>query len=202
METLSIGGRIISLRFRIVDALVYAEIEVTKAVESLEKMQPKIVDFGLALEPFAKAIDAIMGAVDDAVTVSVCSCRGFISLHMILQVSPVATLAWNAVSALYKVCSGLFTNFCDSEPTLCKQLLSEQMKTDRELVDMVDKMRRAFDFSVEVNNLGQHANSLKPLIKEMLDETVKCSRFVQKCASKSFVGTSCFIFRLIKMKDK
>ncbi|KAL5504736.1 hypothetical protein ACEPAH_7399 [Sanghuangporus vaninii] len=87
----------------------------------------------------------------------------------VAQIHPVFDLSWKATSALYK-------------------LVSHQFKTDTKLVDMVDKMTEAFHFSTEALSLVDRTEMLKPTIKDLLDETARCSRAVQKYASHGFIG--------------
>ncbi|KAL5503832.1 hypothetical protein ACEPAH_7903 [Sanghuangporus vaninii] len=165
---LPIGGGTIYLRLKIVDVLARAEIEVMKAEKSIEQIGSKKDCTDAALACIVKAMDAIFEAVDDATAVS-----------------PLLSLAWKVTSALYKVGLDYLIN-CSHQVDVLQPLTSAQMKTDQELIEMVDKMRRAFDFSVEAGKLGDHVNLLRPLIKDLLDETVKCSHFVQGYASRSF----------------
>lgn len=69
------------------------------------------------------------------------------------------------------------------------QLVSDQFEKDKSLVDMADKMRRAFDFTVEANSLDSVAFKIKPLLQELLAETIECSRLVRQYASHGFIGT-------------
>ncbi|KAL5532054.1 hypothetical protein ACEPAF_5618 [Sanghuangporus sanghuang] len=84
------------------------------------------------------------------------------------QIRPVFNLSWKATSALYK-------------------LVSHQFKTDAKLVGYPDKMTEAFHFPTEALGLVDRTEMLKPTIKELLDETAKCSRAVQKYTSHGFI---------------
>ncbi|KAL5483135.1 hypothetical protein ACEPAI_8364 [Sanghuangporus weigelae] len=104
------------------------------------------------------AIGPVIQAVDQIIEI----------VDTVAQIHPVFNLSWKATSALYK-------------------LVSHQFKTDAKLVDMVDKMTEAFHFSTEALSLVDRTEMLKPTIKELLDETAKCSRTVQKYASHGFI---------------
>ncbi|KAL5512552.1 hypothetical protein ACEPAG_3205 [Sanghuangporus baumii] len=104
-------------------------------------------------------IDPIIQAVDQIVEI----------VDTVAEIHPLFNLSWKAVSALYK-------------------LVSYQFETDAKLVDMVDKMKDAFDFSAEANRLNNRTEMLKPAIKELLEEAAKCSRAVREYASYDFAG--------------
>ncbi|KAL5512561.1 hypothetical protein ACEPAG_3214 [Sanghuangporus baumii] len=104
-------------------------------------------------------IDPIIQAVDRIVEI----------VDTVAEIHPLFNLSWKAVSALYK-------------------LVSYQFETDAKLVDMVDKMKDAFDFSAEANRLNNRTEMLKPAIKELLEEAAKCSRVVREYASYDFAG--------------
>ncbi|KAL5503777.1 hypothetical protein ACEPAH_7848 [Sanghuangporus vaninii] len=87
----------------------------------------------------------------------------------IAQIHPLFNVSWQAISALYK-------------------LVSQQLHTDSELIDLVGKMRMAFDFSKETSDLDDNTKMLKPIVKNLLSETAECSRFVQEYAKYSFLG--------------
>ncbi|KAL5512562.1 hypothetical protein ACEPAG_3215 [Sanghuangporus baumii] len=104
-------------------------------------------------------IDPIIQAVDQIVEI----------VDTVAEIHPLFNLSWKAVSALYK-------------------LVSYQFETDAKLVDMVDKMKDAFDFSAEANRLNNRTEMLKPAIKELLEEAAKSSRAVREYASYDFAG--------------
>lgn len=70
------------------------------------------------------------------------------------------------------------------------QLAQHQLKNYAELLELVERMRAAFEFCKEANKVGDDSNLLKPKIKVMLRETVDCSRFVQEYARNNFARTS------------
>ena len=53
---------------------------------------------------------------------------------------------------------------------------------------MVEDMQAAFCLSVEASKLNDGTKTLKPIVKELLEETSKCSRFVQGYTIRSFAG--------------
>ncbi|KAL5485704.1 hypothetical protein ACEPAI_6745 [Sanghuangporus weigelae] len=139
-----------------------------KIVDTLAQAEIEVIKAEKSVEQIGSkkdGTDAALGCIVKAMDAI------FEAIDDATAISPLLSLSWKATSALYK-------------------LMSAQMRTDQELIEMVDKMRRAFDFSVEAGKLGDHANLLRPLIKDLLDETVKCSHFVQGYASRSFFGTS------------
>ncbi|KAL5512554.1 hypothetical protein ACEPAG_3207 [Sanghuangporus baumii] len=105
------------------------------------------------------AIGPVIQAVDQIVEI----------VDTVAEIHPLFDLSWKAVSALYK-------------------LVSYQFKADAKLVDMVVKMKDAFHFSTAAHSLNDRTEMLKPTIKELLDETAKCCRAVDKYASHGFVG--------------
>ncbi|OCB90484.1 WD40 repeat-like protein [Sanghuangporus baumii] len=92
----------------------------------------------------------------------------------VVKIHPLIDLSWKASTVLYRV-------------------VSHQFKTDAELIDLIDNMRRAFDFSAEARRLNDKADMLKPIIKKLLDVTVECSRFVKEYTEHKFLG------RMIRM---
>ncbi|KAL5512555.1 hypothetical protein ACEPAG_3208 [Sanghuangporus baumii] len=105
------------------------------------------------------AIGPVIQAVDQIVEI----------VDTVAEIHPLFNLSWKAVSALYK-------------------LVSYQFKADAKLVDMVDKMKDAFHLATKAQGLNDRIDLLKPAIKELLDETAKCSRAIQAYASHGFVG--------------
>ncbi|KAL5512584.1 hypothetical protein ACEPAG_3237 [Sanghuangporus baumii] len=105
------------------------------------------------------AIDPVIQAVDEIVEI----------VDTVAEIHPLFDLSWKAVSALYK-------------------LISYQFKADARLVDMVDKMKNAYRLSTEAQSLNNRIDMLKPTIKELLDETAKCSRAIRAYASHNFAG--------------
>ncbi|KAL5512550.1 hypothetical protein ACEPAG_3203 [Sanghuangporus baumii] len=105
------------------------------------------------------AIGPVIQAVDQIVEI----------VDTVAEIHPLFDLSWKAVSALYK-------------------LVSYQFKTDANLVDMVDKMKDAFHLTTKAQGLNDRIDLLKPAIKELLDETAKCSRAIRAYASHSFPG--------------
>ncbi|KAL5512558.1 hypothetical protein ACEPAG_3211 [Sanghuangporus baumii] len=105
------------------------------------------------------AIGPVIQAVDQIVEI----------VDTVAEIHPLFNLSWKAVSALYK-------------------LVSYQFKADAKLVDMVDKMKDAFHLATKAQGLNDRIDLLKPAIKELLDETAKCSRAIQAYASHSFPG--------------
>ena len=53
---------------------------------------------------------------------------------------------------------------------------------------MVKDMQTAFGFCKEARKLNDSTETLKPVVKTLLEETAKCSRFVQDYAKRSFAG--------------
>ncbi|KAL5483113.1 hypothetical protein ACEPAI_8342 [Sanghuangporus weigelae] len=105
------------------------------------------------------AIGPVIQAVDQIVEI----------VDTVAEIHPLFDLSWKAVSALYK-------------------LISYQFKTDAKLVDMVDKMKGAYRLSTEAQSLNDRIDMLKSTIKDLLDETAKCSRAIRAYASHSFTG--------------
>ncbi|KAL5526090.1 hypothetical protein ACEPAG_7428 [Sanghuangporus baumii] len=87
----------------------------------------------------------------------------------IAQIHPLFNVSWQATSALYK-------------------LVSQQLHTDSELIDLVGKMKKSFDFSKETSGLDDKTKMLKPIVKDLLSETAECSRFVQEYAKHGLMG--------------
>ncbi|KAL5503771.1 hypothetical protein ACEPAH_7842 [Sanghuangporus vaninii] len=87
----------------------------------------------------------------------------------IAKIHPIFDVSWQATSALYK-------------------LVSQQLHTDNELIDLVDKMQMVFKFSTEARKLDDKTKMLKPIVKNLLGETAECSRFVQEYAKHGFLG--------------
>ncbi|KAL5504567.1 hypothetical protein ACEPAH_7228 [Sanghuangporus vaninii] len=104
-------------------------------------------------------IGTIINAVDQLVEI----------VDTVAEVHPLFELSWKVTSALYK-------------------LVSYQFESDAKIVNMVGNMKEAFHFSVEARSLVDRTGILKSSIKELLDETAKCSLAVQKYASHSFLG--------------
>ena len=80
-----------------------------------------------------------------------------------------------------------FTYIITDSPPL--QAVHHQIQKDSELLDMVEELRTAFDFSTEASQLNTSTTMLKEKVKDLLRETVKCSRFVQEYARRDFLGT-------------
>ena len=53
---------------------------------------------------------------------------------------------------------------------------------------MVDKMTEAFNFSKKAKMLNDRTEELKPIMRELLAETIECSKFVQEYVSHNFFG--------------
>ncbi|KAL5503862.1 hypothetical protein ACEPAH_7933 [Sanghuangporus vaninii] len=87
----------------------------------------------------------------------------------VAKIHPLFHLSWQATSALFK-------------------LVSHQLHTDSELIDLVDKMRTAFSFSRETRTLNDKTKMLKPILRDLLNETAECSRFVQEYSRHDFLG--------------
>ncbi|OCB85104.1 WD40 repeat-like protein [Sanghuangporus baumii] len=69
------------------------------------------------------------------------------------------------------------------------KVICQQFRRDAKLVDLVEKMKEAFHFSIEARSLDDRTETLlRTRLKIMLHETAKCSRFVQRYASHSFAG--------------
>ncbi|KAL5531895.1 hypothetical protein ACEPAF_5458 [Sanghuangporus sanghuang] len=111
----------------------------------------------------ATSTESIIGSVIDAVDQLV------EIMDTVAEIHPLFELSWKVTSALYK-------------------LVSYQFESDAKIVDMVGNMKEAFHFSVEARSLVDRTGILKSSIKELLDETAKCSLAVQKYASHSFLG--------------
>ena len=97
-------------------------------------------------------------------------------------------MSWKAATALYKASRSLFFSFCVDSLTPPLQLLRHQLEEDSKLLDMVEDMKTAFDFSTEANKLDDSTEKLKPTVKKLLEETAECARFVQDYARRNFVG--------------
>lgn len=67
--------------------------------------------------------------------------------------------------------------------------MHHQIQKDSELLDMVKEVRTAFDFSKGANELSVSTTMLKAKVKDLLRETVDCSRFVQEYARRDFPST-------------
>ncbi|KAL5512563.1 hypothetical protein ACEPAG_3216 [Sanghuangporus baumii] len=105
------------------------------------------------------AIGPVIQAVDQVVEI----------VDTVAEIHPLFKLSWKAVSALYK-------------------LVSYQFKEDAKLLVVIDKMKDAFCLSTEAQSLNDRIDMLKPTIKELLDETAKCSRAIRAYASHGLVG--------------
>lgn len=51
---------------------------------------------------------------------------------------------------------------------------------------MAEYMQTAFGFSMEASKLNDSTEKLKPIVKELLEQTAECSRFVQDYAKCNF----------------
>ena len=104
------------------------------------------------------------------------------------KIHPLFNVSWQAASALYKARHPSCSRRIRSQLTLSLQLVIHQLRTDAALVDMVEQMRKAFDFSKEANNLDDHSKLLKPVLKDLLIEIADCAQFVQDYAKLGFSG--------------
>ncbi|KAL5518500.1 hypothetical protein ACEPAH_182 [Sanghuangporus vaninii] len=87
----------------------------------------------------------------------------------VAQIHPVFNVTWQIITSLYKV-------------------LSQQLRTDSRLVDLLDKMKDAYKFYTEAGSLADKTELLKPKVKALVNETVECSRFVQSYATHNFLS--------------
>ena len=70
------------------------------------------------------------------------------------------------------------------------QVVSYQFETDAKLLDVASKMKDAFRFSTEAHDLDDRTKVLlKSKIKDLLDETSRCSLLVREYAARSFTST-------------
>ncbi|OCB85297.1 WD40 repeat-like protein [Sanghuangporus baumii] len=86
----------------------------------------------------------------------------------VAEIHPIVNISWKIATALYKV-------------------VSNQLKTESELVDLVDKVQKTYEFCAKAGNLEDKTKLLKPIIKALLGEIIECSRFVQKYSGRSFI---------------
>ncbi|KAL5512549.1 hypothetical protein ACEPAG_3202 [Sanghuangporus baumii] len=122
----------------------------------------RVENIGMTTEGGTSA-DSVLGPVIQAMDQIVEIVDAIAEIHALFE------LSWKAVSALYK-------------------LVSYQFKADAKLVDMVDKMKNAFRLSTEAGSLNDRNDMLNLTIKELLDETARCSRAIRAYASHSFAG--------------
>ncbi|KAL5525989.1 hypothetical protein ACEPAG_7327 [Sanghuangporus baumii] len=85
------------------------------------------------------------------------------------EIDPIVNVSWKIATALYKV-------------------VSNQLKTESELVDLVDKVQKTYEFCAKAGNLEDKTELLKPIIKALLSEIIGCSRFVQIYSGRGFIG--------------
>ncbi|KAL5503814.1 hypothetical protein ACEPAH_7885 [Sanghuangporus vaninii] len=97
-------------------------------------------------------------------------------------VTSIVTLSWKSTSALFK-------------------LVSDQYKGDKDLIGLAERMKTAFEFSDELSGSLDRREDLKPRLKQMLHETVECSRFVQEYSRHSFPGRMVLGHKRQKIKD-
>ena len=97
-------------------------------------------------------------------------------------------MSWKAVTALYKARSNLSYLSYVHLLMFSLQLTKHQLDKNIKLVDMVGKMKRTLEFSREAHELETYSRFLRPVVKDLLSNIVKCSRFVQKYTRKSAVG--------------
>ncbi|KAL5513412.1 hypothetical protein ACEPAH_3811 [Sanghuangporus vaninii] len=94
----------------------------------------------------------------------------------------IVALSWKSTSTLFK-------------------LVSDQYKSDKDLIDLVERMKTAFEFSEDLSSALDARGDLKPLLKQILYESVECSRFVQRYSKHSFLGRMGIGYRRPKIKD-
>ncbi|KAL5485796.1 hypothetical protein ACEPAI_6838 [Sanghuangporus weigelae] len=87
----------------------------------------------------------------------------------VAEIHPIVNVSWKIATVLYKV-------------------VSSQLKTESELVDLVDKVQKTYEFCAKAGNLEDRTELLKPIIKALLVEIIECSRFVRKYSGRSFIG--------------
>ena len=106
------------------------------------------------------------------------------------QISHIFSASWKLVSALHKArLIPRLVSHTSLLTVLILQAVHHQIQKDSELLDMVEEVRTAFDFSTEASQLNTSTTMLKEKVKDLLRETVKCSRFVQEYARRDFLGT-------------
>ncbi|KAL5503723.1 hypothetical protein ACEPAH_7794 [Sanghuangporus vaninii] len=128
-------------------------------IETAEKGADRIRTLANKADSTMEIIGTVIEAADAIIKV----------VDTIAKIHPIFDVSWQAVSALYKV-------------------VSHQLHTDKELIDLIEKMRMAFDFSKETSSLDDKTKMLKPLVKKLLGETAECSRFVQEYTKRGFMG--------------
>ena len=104
------------------------------------------------------------------------------------QIHPIFEVSWKAASALYKVRLDVSVRIKPLHRLTPVQLVSHQYESDRKLVDTVEKMRIAYKFSTAAQTLNDKTEMLRPLVKQLLDVTIECCRFVQEYTRHSVVG--------------
>ncbi|KAL5485795.1 hypothetical protein ACEPAI_6837 [Sanghuangporus weigelae] len=123
-----------------------------------------------AAEESAKQINALVKRTDNAAEVAktvidvVDAVIGIVD--NVVQIHPVANASWQAATALYRA-------------------VSHQLKTESDLVDLVDKNQKTCEFCTKAENLEDRTELLKPIIKSLLEEIIQCSRFVQKYSGRN-----------------
>ncbi|KAL5503719.1 hypothetical protein ACEPAH_7790 [Sanghuangporus vaninii] len=128
-------------------------------IETAEKGADRIRTLANKADSTTEVIGTVIEAADVIIEM----------VDTIAKIHPIFDVSWQVTSALYKV-------------------VSHQLHTDKELIDLIEKMRMAFDFSKETSSLDDKTKMLKPIVKDLLNQTVECSRFVQKYTEHNFLG--------------